>query len=605
MTGKQSALIVLLALFGGWSATARVAGQVRGDFHVAPSGDDAGPGTADRPFATVGRAQRAAREKIAAGLTADLTVRVHGGTYFLERPLLFGPEDSGTETHAVTYAARGDKTPTLSGGRRVTGWERGQDGLWSVVLPEVESGTWRFRQLFVDGRRAVRARTPNQNAEEYCWRLTGAEISPDLQSHTLTLGPGKLAPWNHLGDVEVVVLKNWATLHKRIEKVDTATGMVTLAGPHVKYFSGNRPRKGGGCFFENALEMLDEPGEWYLDRHSGRLTYWPRAGQDMNQVEVIAPVLGHVLEVAGLPDRPVRNLHFHGLAVMHNHVPLPPEGHHGRQAAFRYGGDGLPGIARWTHAERCSFVGGHVAHAGGGGLDLREGCRHNRIEGNAVTDVAGNGINVGGPNDADLVPQHNRIANNYVRRSGQVYYGACAIWAGFAQNTVIEHNLVSDHPYTGISIGWKWNADPTVAREYIVRWNHVRDVMKQVCDGGAIYSLGFQPGTVLRANHLHDVHRSRYAIAAPNNGIFFDQGSKGYLIEDNVIYRTAGSPVRHNQNKPEWHTWKNNVLQQGDLPAELTGRLEQVEKAGLEPSWRTKLRGPGRRPPGLGTGLLE
>ncbi|NQT17179.1 MAG: right-handed parallel beta-helix repeat-containing protein [Planctomycetes bacterium] len=589
MRMKRSAHIALAALFGGWCVAAVALGQPPGDFFVAPGGDDHGPGSAERPFATVARAQRAAREKIAAGLSENLTVLIRGGTYLLDRPLAFGPEDSGTETHAVTYAAWGKDMPTLSGGRRVTGWERGEGNLWSVGLPEVAAGKWQFRQLFVDGRRAVRARTPNQSAEESCWRLTAAEISPDRETHTLTLGPGKLAEWNHLGDVEAVVLKNWATLHKRIEKVDPATGLVTLAGPHVNYSGGNRPRKGGACFFENALELLDEPGEWYLDRHTGRLTYWPLDGQDMTRAELIAPVLGHVLEVTGSPERPVENLHFHGLAVMHNHVPLPPEGHHGRQAAFRYGGDGLPGIARWTHAERCSFVGGQVAHAGGGGLDFREGCRQNRIEGNVVLDVAGNGINVGGPDDATLVPKENRIANNYVHRCGEVYYGACAIWAGFAQKTVIEHNLVCDHPYTGISIGWKWNDSPTVAREYVVRWNHVYNVMKQVCDGGAIYSLGYQPGTVLRANHLHDVHRSRYAIAAPNNGIFFDQGSKGYLIEDNVIYRTAGRPVRHNQNKAEWHTWKNNVLEEGDLPAELTAKLKQVEKAGLEPSWRKKL----------------
>ena len=590
---RTAVMIALMAMCARWGAPAGVAGQVEGDFYVSPDGEDNGPGNAQKPFATLARAQHAVRRKIAAGLKANVTVLIGGGTYFLDSPLVFGPEDSGTDEYAITYAAWGDRAPILSGGRRVTGWEKSSGNLWGVSLPPVEAGGWHFRQLFVDGRRAVRARTPNRDAEHYCWRLTAAEITRDLQSHTLTLGPGKLAQWNNLGDVEVVVLKNWATLRKRIEKVDPATGLVTLKGPHVNYLGGNRPRKDGGCFFENALEMLDQPGEWYLDRHTGRLTYWPLDGQDMARAEVIAPVLGHVLEIAGRPDRPVRNLHFHGLAVMHNHLPLPPEGHHGRQAAFRYGADaiagGLPCIIRWSHAERCSFVGGQVAHAGGSGLDLREGCRHNWIEGNAVFDVAGNGINVGGPNDEKLVPNHNRIANNYVHHCGEVYYGACAIWAGFAQTTVIEHNLVCRHPYTGISIGWKWNPSPTVAREYVVRHNHVHDVMEQVCDGGAIYSLGYHPGTVIRANRLHDVHRSPYAIAAPNNGIFFDQGSKGYLIEDNVIYRTSGRPVRHNQNKPEWHTWKDNVLADGELPAESADELKRVENAGLEPSWHDRL----------------
>ncbi len=619
--------VAVVAVSCGWLVQADAAEPPEGDFYVAPDGQDDGPGTAERPFATVARARDAVREKIAAGLEADVTVLIRGGTYFLERPLAFGPDDSGTEQHAVTYAARGDQTPILSGGRRITGWEKGADGLWRVTLAQVRAGKWHFRDLFVDGKRAVRARTPNQSAKEYCWRLLDAELTRDLKTHTLklrtrdkatspsrkgtvpfslrdnrdspqavslrALSPGTLRPWNHLGDVEVVVLKNWATLHKRIDSVDPVKGVVVLQRPHVEYFGGNRPRKGGGCFFENALEMLDEPGEWYLDRQTGVLTYRPREREDVVRSEVIAPLLGHVLEIAGTAGRPVRNLHFRGLAVMHHHVPLPPEGHHGRQAAFRYGADGitggLPSVIRWTHAEGCSFVGGQVAHTGGSGVDLREGCSGNRIEGNAIFDVAGNGINVGGPNDEELVPKENRIANNYVHHCGVVYYGACAIWAGFAQKTLIEHNLVCHHPYTGISIGWKWDPSPTAAREYVVRFNHVHDVMKQVCDGGAIYSLGYQPGTVLRRNHLHDVHRSRYAIAAPNNGVFLDQGSKGYLIQENVIYRTSGRPVRHNQNKPEWHTWKDNVLLEGNLPADPSKILKRVEQAGLEPRWREKL----------------
>jgi len=593
MRPAVAAVIVLTAIVWGSCVQPGVAEQVNGDFHVAPDGRDDGPGTAERPFATVARARDAVREKIAAGLTADVTVLIRGGTYFLDEPLVFTPDDSGTERHAVTYAAWGDGAPILSGGRRITGWEKGDADLWQVTLPDVQRGKRHFRDLFVDGARAVRARTPNQNAEEYCRRLLGAELSKDLKTHTLTVGPGKLQPWSHLGDVEVVVLKNWATLHKRVESVDPATGKVVLQGPHVNYFGGNRPRKGGGCFFENAPEMLDEPGEWYLDRRTGVLRYRPLEGQDVTRVEVIAPVLGHVLEVAGTADRPVRNLHFRGLAVMHNHLPLPREGHHGRQAAFRYGGDGitggLPCIVRWTHAVGCSFTGGRIAHTGGSGIDLGEGCRANRIEGNAVFDLAGNGINVGGPDDEKLVPNENRIANNYVHHCGAVYYGACAIWAGFAQKTTIEHNLVCDHPYTGISIGWKWNESPTVAREYLVRYNHVYDVMKQVCDGGAIYSLGYQPGTVLLRNHLHDVHRSRYAIAAPNNGIFLDQGSKAFLIQENAIYRTAGRPIRHNQNKPEWHTWKDNLLTDGDPPPDSADALQRVEAAGLEPFWQKRL----------------
>jgi len=581
----------LLLILGMWC---RDGGIAAGELFVAPGGRDSSPGTADEPFATVSRARDAVRQKIAAELTADVSVRIAGGTYFLSEPVVFGPTDSGTAEYSITYTSADERATILSGGRRITGWKRAAGDLWTAELPDVAAGKWRFRELFVNGQRATRARIPNRSAEDSCWRLVDAEISEDLSRHTLTLPPGTVRPWGELAGVEAVVLKNWATLHKRVEAVDAATGVVTLRGPHVKYFGGNRPRAGGGCFFENSPEMLDEPGEWYLDRRTGVLSYWPLAGQDMNRAEAIAPVLTHVLEIAGTTQRPVRNVHFRGLAVMHAHLPLPPEGHHGRQAAFRYGASGvtggLPCAVRWSHAEGCSFVGGQIAHTGGSGIGLSEGCRRNRLEGNRVFDVGGNGINVGGPNLQRLIPQENRIANNRVHDCGAIYYGACAIWGGFTQRTVIEHNLVHDHPYTGISIGWQWNPTPTAAREYTVRHNHVHDVMREVCDGGAIYSLGYLPGTVIRGNRLHDVHRSRYAIAAPNNGVFLDEGSKGFLFEENVIYRTAGSPVRHNRNEAAWHTWKNNVLIDGESSAAPSeDDLRRVERAGLQAPWRERL----------------
>ena len=556
--------------------------------HVSPTGRDDNPGTKAKPLATCAAAQRAARKALADAPKANVTVELAGGTYFLPAPLTLGPADGGSADRAVLWrAARGAK-PILSGGRRITGWKPGKGKLWTVTLKDARAGTWHFRQLFVNGRRGTRARTPNIDADEYCFRLTGATISRDLKTHTLTVGPGKVKAWAGLADAEVIVLKNWATLHKKIAAVDPATGLVTLRPPHVKYFGGNRPRKGGGCFFENSIDFLDSPGEWYLDRATGVLNYWPPKGQDMATVEVIAPVLTHVLAVAGTGKKPVRNLHLRGLSFMHTHFPLPTEGHHGRQAAYRYGGGAMPRSVRWTYVTGGSVIGCTVAHVGGSGLGLLDGCANCRVEGCRVFDCEGNGIDLGGANDPKLAPKDCRLANNHVYRCGAAYYGAVGIRIGFAQRIVLEHNLVRDLPYTGISIGWRWNPTPTVAREFVLRHNHVYDVMKLVCDGGAIYSLGFIPGTVIRANHLHDVHRSKYAVAAPNNGIFLDEGSKGFLVEGNVIYNTAGKPIRHNRNKSEWHTWKDNVLLQGPATAE---QRKGVKQAGLEPEYLKPLPG--------------
>ena len=98
-------------------------------------------------------------------------------------------------------------------------------------------------------------------------------------------------------------------------------------------------------------------------------------------------------------------------------------------------------------------------------------------------------------------------------------------------------------------------------RDTHIEYNHVYDTMKMLADGGCLYTLGLQPGTVIRGNVFHNVHRSRYAHGgAPNNGIFFDEGSTGMQVVGNTIYDTSGDPVRFNQTNAGNMTWEDNVF---------------------------------------------
>lgn len=534
--------------------------------HVSPAGDDANPGTEERPFATPRRAQSAVRELTRAGLREPVTVRLAGGTYELSEPLVFGPEDGGTAEFPVTYLAAPGEGPVLSGGRRIAGWRPGPEGVWTAPVPGAREGTWLFRQLWVNGRRATRARFPDADALPPCFQLTGARLAEDLSSHTYSFPAGVLAPWRNLSDVEAVVFGNWEITRKRFETVDAAAGVAHMAGPHTRPHEAMMPEAGRWCYLENAREFLDRPGEWYLDRAAGLVAYWPRPGEDLTQAEVTAPVLTRILEVRGEPGRPVRNLHFAGLTIAFTDWPLPPGGYLGLQASHfvtgRAWNEAAPGrveaAVRWDDADQCSFRDGALQHLGGAALELNTRCTRNVIEGNWVTDVSANGINLGGPRGETEVPRDTRIANNRIHACGVDYHGSVGVWVGLAQQTVIAHNLIHDLPYTGVSVGWQWNPDPTPARENTVEYNHIHDVMKRLGDGGGIYTLGFQPGSVIRGNHIHDVRRSQFAQAAPNNGIFFDEGSSGFRVEGNVIYATTGEPIRFNQTSAEALTWGPN-----------------------------------------------
>lgn len=567
-----------------------------GDFYVASGGSDDNAGTVDEPFATLARARDAVRKRIAAGLTGGVTVLIRGGTYELPETLKFGPEDSGTDEHAVTYAAYPDEKVVISGGRRISGWKSGDGGMWAARVAGIKEGQWHFRHLFVNGRRATRARTPNLVDDNPHWQLTGAALSADLASYTLTIAPQRLGAWTNVSDMEIMVAGNWAINRKRIAAVDRTSGTITLAVPHASGHNAIRPSPGRWCCFENAPELLDLSGEWYLDRATGVLSYLPRAGEDLSTAEVVAPAIERLIAVTGTPDQAVRNLHFRGLSLQHAGWQLPEHGYLGIQAChFTIGRDWkrpwarIPAAVCFDFAEGCSVRDGTIAQVGGCGIELVDSCHQNVVEGNHIHDVSGNGIMLGGPRGEDRVPRGNRIANNYVNACGVEYYGAVGIWVGFADAAQVAHNLVRDLPYTGISVGWQWNPQPTPCKNNLVERNHVYDVMKALCDGGCIYTLGFQPGTVIRGNHLHDVKRSLFAQGAPNNGMFIDQGSKGYLFERNVIYNTSAQLVRFNQCARDWHTWRDNHFGE-EADVKESGK-EIIAAAGLRQPYRGRWAG--------------
>ncbi len=557
--------LVVLALSGSLRLAAAEA-----DFHIAPSGSDEwsgrppqpNPAGTDGPFATLERARRAVRQLKAASTKKDVSVAIRGGTYRLDGPVVFGPEDGGTKDHSVTYAAWPGETPVFTGGRRITGWK--SDGkLWTVELPQVKAGRWHFCELFVNGRRCRRARSPNQGF----FRVVSA--GPDNRT-SFTFRPGELARYENLGEAEIVFLHDWCISRVGIHSVDEAGRTVTLADPigaSLDFFAITGFEPHPRYFVENARELLDEPGEWYLDRKSGLLSYWAREGEGA-AADIVTPAAQRLLQVRGDPagGRPVENLRFVGLSFEHCAWPRPAHGYAAGQAGFHeVRSDGqrqamrarMPAAVEFAAARNCGFEEGRIAHVGGVGISLRGGCEGCRVVGNEIADVAGNGVMVGEPGQApEDLASGNLIASNYVHHCGAEFHGCVGIWAGITAGTAVRHNEIAHLPYTGVSVGWQWDPRPTPCGANIIEANHIHHVMELLSDGGGIYTLGRQAGTVLRGNLIHDIPPN--AGRAESNGMFIDEGSSLILIEDNVIHAVARSSIRF--HKAEKNTLRRNTL---------------------------------------------
>ncbi len=571
--------------------------------YVAPGGDDGGPGTEEKPLATLAHARDMVGEKLGAGLRGDVEVVVRNGFYELAKPLVIGQKFSGTEKFSISFTAYPGETPIISGGRKINGWQKGTGELWTVTLPEVASGKWYFRQLFVDGHRAVRARTPNLDGYSPYFLMTGVDLDERTQRFRLRLTKGQVEPWKAPADVEFVMLGEWEMIRKRVAHIDSLNSAVDLMPPHVFGSPSNFPREGRRCYFEGAIEMLHRPGEWALDRHTGTLSYWPLKGQDMAQVEMVAPRLSSLLEISGTAAHPVRNVHFKGFRFAHTEWPLPDEGYWGIQACFYWTRNfsrpwydlaaPMGAALTWQFAHDCSLEDSEITHIGGAALSLLRGCSSNLIQGNGIDDVGGNGVMIGEgkniSNRSDIVA-NNRVLNNLIHHCGADYFGAVGIWVGLAQNTYIAHNEVHDLPYSGISIGWRWDDGPTACQGNVVEYNDVHHFMGTLSDGGGIYTLGFQPGTILRGNLVRDsaFHgQGTYGSFA----LDFDNGSKGMQIEDNITSLAGGIRINGNPDSvtpKNWYTWGTNYFDvyrtDTNFPSAAAAR------AGLEPEYRKRFR---------------
>jgi len=554
------------------------------DFVVAPDGNDANPGTPQKPFATMARARDAVRAKIAAGLTAPIEVQIRGGTYRITQPIVFSTADSGTAEHSISYVACPGEQPVISGGRFIGGWQVQADGTWKTTIAPVKSGDWTFRQLYVGGKRATRARHPNSGY------LRVEQVGTDRRTN-FRYKTGDLQSYANVENIELVFLHDWSITRVPLKSIDESTRTLTVqhqvGGPSrwavMNWFEA-QPR----YFLENSAEFLDEPGEWFLDRTSGDLTYRPRPGEQPDTTRVVAPVAEQLLVVQGDPEsgRPVCNLHFVGLSFEYSAWAPPGNVYWGRQActynspqsgaATASHREADPAAVQFDLVQRCTFRDSRVRHTGASGMWLGRTCCDNRIEGTVVSDTGGNGIMIGEGQTRVVdgrpwwqaapaqAAANNVVSNNVVRAAGQELFGGVGVWVGLAARTTVAHNEVSDHPYTGISIGWMWwnprtRPEPrnTPCRQTIVAHNHIHRCMLTLSDGGGIYSLGNQPDSVIRGNLIHDIPEN--VGRAESNGMFLDQGTGSFTIEQNVIYGVPRSPLRFHKG---WHNVvRNNVFQ--------------------------------------------
>lgn len=601
-------IAAVLWLFSGFRSTPAPPAQPA-TIWVAPDGDDKNPGTKESPLASVDMAQRKARELRRlndASVAEGIQIILKGGQYSLAEPLIFRPEDNGTPASPTRIIAAEGEKPVLSGGVRIENWQpvRGvlkglpqnaNGHVWAADIPVIGGRRLLFRQLWINGSKAVRASTLNDG------KLPRI-LSVDKSAEEMWIPVPGFDPEN-IGQLEFVIHQWWAIAILRVKsiRVEKDKALVKFHQPESRiefehpwpapFIDEKKELNGNSAFyFTNALSLLNSPGEWYADLNGGKLYYWPREGEDLNAASCIVPVLEELVRVEGTTDHPVKHIAFQGIAFGHSAWLRPSvKGHVPLQAgwsiteAYKLKIPGTPDkaglenqawIERQASAvsvknahdirfEKCSFE-----HLAATGLDFVTGTHHNLVDGCLFRDIGGTAIQMGffgspqveahlpyDPADEREVCRFETISNNLITDCTNEDWGCVGISVGYAHDIDIQHNEVSYINYSGICIGWGWTKTVNCMKNNRVFANQIHHFARNMYDVGGIYTLSAQPNTEISDNYIHYLEKAPYAhIPEHYQYIYLDEKSSFIRVINNW---TEKEKFFSNSPGPGNH-WENN-----------------------------------------------
>ena len=575
-----------------------------GEIWISPKGSDFNDGTRQSPKATLTSALRQAREwhrtednRIQGGIT----IYMEGGTYAFHEPVFIRPEDSGTKESPTIIRSVGDEKVVLSGGICINGWKK-QGKVWVADVPVFNGRPLDFRQLWVNGKKAVRARDVEdfEKMNRICSVDEKNEILyvPVVSIRRLIDNKGNLKAKY----AEMVLHQMWCVANLRIRSVEVQgdSAAIRFHQPESRIqFEHPWPRPmvttdghNSAFYLTNARELQDVPGEWYHDIDARKVYYYPREGEKMQEAEVIVPAVETLVRVEGTLDRPVCHIRFEKITFSYTTWMRPSEKGHVPLQAGMYLTDGYridpkmqrnylnhpldnqgwlgrPAAAvRVVAAKQIDFERCRFEHLGSTGLDYEEAVQGGVVRGCLFRDIAGNGLLVGSfspaahethlpynPADRREVCTQQQINNCYFTEIGNEDWGCLAIAAGYVGDVNIEHNEISEVPYSGISLGWGWTQTVNCMRNNRVHANLIHHYAKHMYDVAGIYTLGSQPKSYVTENCVHSIYKPGY-VHDPNHWFYLytDEGSSFITVRDNW---TEGEKYLQNANGPG-NVWENN-----------------------------------------------
>ncbi|MEJ5170542.1 MAG: right-handed parallel beta-helix repeat-containing protein, partial [Fimbriimonadales bacterium] len=436
-----------------------LAGTAPAVLYVSPTGDDAYPGTLEKPLRTVSAALARTRQG------SVRRVRLLPGVHRLSEPLVLGKQDSGLVLEGPAV---------LSGFVVVRGWRQEADGTWSAPAP----GNRPIRLLAVDGKIRPRARLPetgrlkHESVFDVPWMSTtggGWKRPPtDEELTTMKVRAGDLSAAFEPRNAEITVYHMWDESTVGVRSFDPAGGTLVFSSK-----LGHPPGAFGVQDYVvwNTREGLTRPGQWFHDRATGRLVVRPEPGERLDRAKVEVPLVENLIVLRDANDVALRSLVLEGCDA--------------RPQAAGFGAGEAEGAVSASGCSRLSLQNLTVRRVNTWGIRV-VGSPGSKVSLCHAEACGAGGIRVDGPDSL--------VEDCRVRDVGHLYPSAIGLWVG-GERSVVRHNHVSDTPYTGILGG---------AKGMVFEANLIERAMRVLHDGGGIYS-GFSENVTIRGNVVRDI----------------------------------------------------------------------------------------------------
>jgi hypothetical protein len=511
------------------------------DLYVSPNGNDLNSGTKEKPFRTMTAARDSIR-KINKTMTEDIVVYIRGGLYSITDTIEFEPEDSGFNGHKVTYRAYGGEIPIFSGGIELINWKLYNKSK-NIYQSNVPKGV--YRQLYINGDRAIRARTPNRKSEETFGPYLRLNPTEQRELKISKVDWNLLSGLAELSEVELIVVSHWyqqrilVAKHRATETdvIVTPVNADKVMTKPIEFYDNSI------FFFENSLHFLDEAKEWYHDRKTDQIFIAVPKDMSPSDMHTVIPKTEVLLNIKGTVDSKVENLEFIGITfettAWNESSKQSINFTQFAQKAVHDTRNILPSAINAVHTRNLAFRNNTIRRIGGNAVYL-EDADNTDVEGNKIYQVSANALVI----DREIIrpkpdEQSTGIAiwNNHIYKTGQDYSNGGAILANNVRNLIVEHNLINQMPYSGIQIcNHPKGVSDIGCGDNRVCYNHVHHVMQLHDDGGGIYTLGgVQKGTVIAENFLHNIRGGEWAGSYPVSMIYLDNYTSEIMVRDNVI----------------------------------------------------------------------